>query len=126
MNLDEALELAHRIVDPEDGSVEELIEQGPDVIGALLAELSKRGDSLTRAGDLLARATERRDEPLAWESVGWTRENPEVVTLRLTDGSGSRVARIPVEKAALVGAAAKLAKDTMRDEARAAKRRVPS
>lgn len=39
----------------------------------------------------------------------------------LADGVGERVARIPVEKGALVGAAAKVASDTMRDEARAAK-----
>lgn len=50
-----------------------------------------------------------------------TRETPDVLTLRLADGVGERVARIPVEKGALVGAAAKVASDTMRDEARAAK-----
>lgn len=44
-----------------------------------------------------------------------------MLTLRLADGVGERVARIPVEKGALVGAAAKVASDTMRDEARAAK-----
>jgi len=85
------------------------------------AEVVRLRADLERAGEMIARSIENRAAPLAWGSVEWKRETPDVLTLRLSDGTGERVARIPVEKGALVGAAAKMAKSEMRAEARDAK-----
>ena len=55
MTIDEAMELAARIADPEDGCVEEMMEFGADVCGVLHRE------ALQLCADL-ARVTAKRDE----------------------------------------------------------------
>lgn len=70
------------------------------------------GAELERA-KILAAHLERG--PLSWDDVGWDSSTPDVVRIGLREEGGAlRTALIPVEKAALVGAAAALARPTKR------------
>lgn len=47
---------------------------------------------------------------LAWENVGWDASRPDVLRLELRDGKRLRTAEIPLAKADLIAAAAKVAR----------------
>lgn len=47
---------------------------------------------------------------LAWENVGWSADAPEVLRLELRDGKRLRTAVIPLAKADVIAAAAKVAR----------------
>ncbi len=69
----EAQEIGRRIVDPEDGSVEELMERGPDVIEALLAHVDAEPARIAAAvaaerAAIVARL--RRDAAAWWTTQG--------------------------------------------------------
>ena len=51
MDIERALGIARRIADPDDGSVEELMESGVDVIDALVREVERLRHLLTEVND---------------------------------------------------------------------------
>lgn len=59
MDIERALEAADRICDPDDGSVEELMEVGVDVVGALVAEVRRLGGSGCKSRGAAMIAAER-------------------------------------------------------------------
>ena len=81
MTIDEAMELAARIADPEDGCVEEMMEFGADVCGVIRDEVLKSRDDL-------ARETAERDELRAIvEGRATPPTAAEIVALQRVGGS---------------------------------------
>lgn len=80
-------------------------------------KLAEARAELASATALLAKHLERG--PLSWDDVGWDSSAPDVVRIGLREEGGAlRTALIPVEKAALAGAAAALARPTKRTAAK--------
>ncbi len=74
----------------------------------LLEVFAKQADDVSRLSGLLVR--HQQSGPLSWEDVSWEKSAHDVVRIGLREEGGAlRAALIPVEKAALVGAAAAMA-----------------
>ena len=74
----------------------------------LLGEVDRQRAENDRLRELLADLLEA--PVLAWENVGWDANRPDVLRLELREGKRMRTAEIPLAKADVITAAAKVAR----------------